>query len=91
MNREQFLEILSQEAYPEPVEVIQVANGYLGEHIHPFAVKALVVDGYIEIAASGNTRRYEVGDVFELNDAELHSEAYGPKGVRYLASRKQSK
>ena len=88
MNAEQFLEMLIQEGYPDPVEVHQPPNGSLSEHSHPFAVKALVVEGSIEISIAGNTQSYEVGDIFELADQELHSESYGPHGVRYLASRK---
>lgn len=91
MNRQQFLEMLCQDAYPAPTEVKQPANGLLGEHIHPFAVKALVLDGAIKITTSENTRIYEVGDVFELDYQQVHSESYGPKGVCYLASRKYEK
>lgn len=90
MNRQLFLDTLSQEGYPEPVEVSQPANGFLDLHTHPFAVKALVVDGSIEIAMNNIKQRFEVGDVFELHFAQEHSEAYGPTGVRYLASRKTS-
>lgn len=88
MNRQQFIEMLTQNAYPAPTEVKQAANGSLGEHTHPFAVKALVLDGTIKITTSENTQLYEAGDVFELDYQQVHSESYGPKGVCYLASRK---
>jgi hypothetical protein len=88
MNTVQFLKMLSQEGYPDPVEVHQPPNGSLSEHSHPLAVKALVIEGSIEISIAGHTQSYEVGDIFELADQELHSESYGPYGVRYLASRK---
>jgi len=88
MYTAQFLEMLSQEGYPHPVEVHQPPNGSLSEHSHPFAVKALVVEGSIEISTAEHTQSYEVGDIFELADQELHSESYGPHGVCYLASRK---
>jgi hypothetical protein len=88
MKTAQFLEMLIQEGYPDPVEVLQPPNGSLGVHSHPFAVKALVVEGSIEITIVGHTQSYEVGDIFELADQEAHAESYGPHGVRYLASRK---
>ena len=88
MNTVQFLEMLSQEGCPDPVEVLQPTNRSLGVHSHPFAVKALVIEGSIEISIAGHTQSYGVGDIFELADQELHSESYGPYGVRYLASRK---
>jgi len=87
MNRTQFIEMLQQEGFPDPVEVKQVPNGSLGEHIHPFAVKALVINGSIDITIQGNRKTYSIGDVFQLAFEELHSESYGPTGVIYLASR----
>ena len=87
MNTTQFIEVLQQEGYPDPVEVRQVPNGSLGEHTHPFAVKALVIDGSIDIIIQGNRKAYSIGDVFQLGLEELHSESYGPTGVIYLASR----
>ena len=87
MNTAQFIEMLQQEGYPDPVEVKQVPNGSLGEHTHPFAVKALVIDGSIDISIQGNRKTYSIGDVFQLGFEESHSESYGPAGVIYLASR----
>jgi hypothetical protein len=87
MNETQFIEMLQREGYPDPVEVRQVPNGSLTEHTHPFAVKALVIDGSIDISIHGNRKTYSVGDVFRLGFEEPHSESYGPTGVIYLASR----
>ncbi|QWD61387.1 cupin [Polynucleobacter sp. MWH-UH25E] len=89
MNQDQFLQLLSQSGFPEPVEVLQPPNGHLDNHTHPFAVRALVVDGYIEIESQNGLNQYCVGDVFELAFEQPHSETYGPLGVKYLASRKQ--
>jgi quercetin dioxygenase-like cupin family protein len=87
MNEAQFIEMLQQEDYPDPVEVRQAPNGSLGEHSHPFAVKALVIDGSIDITIQGNRKTYSIGDVFQLGFEEPHSESYGATGVVYLASR----
>ncbi len=87
MNTTQFIEMLQREGYPDPVEVRQAPNGALGEHTHPFAVKALVIDGSIDITIQGNRKTYSTGDVFQLRFEEPHSESYGPTGVIYLASR----
>jgi quercetin dioxygenase-like cupin family protein len=87
MNEAQFIEMLQQEDYPDPVEVRQAPNGSLGEHSHPFAVKALVIDGSINITIQNNRKTYSIGDVFQLGFEEPHSESYGPTGVVYLASR----
>ena len=89
MNTEQFLLQLQQDEFPEPVEVQQVSNSKLGNHEHPFTVRALVIQGGIDIVIHGVSRTYGVGDVFELGFKEVHSESYGSEGVKYLASRKQ--
>jgi quercetin dioxygenase-like cupin family protein len=89
MNTEQFQRLLEQEGFPEPVEVQQVPNGRLGNHEHPFEVRALVIQGSIDITIHGKSRTYKTGDMFELGFKEVHSESYGPEGVKYLASRKQ--
>jgi quercetin dioxygenase-like cupin family protein len=89
MNTGQFLLLLQRDGFPGPVEVQQTSNGQLGNHEHPFEVRALVIQGSINITIHGKSRTYKTGDVFELGFKEVHSESYGPEGVRYLASRKQ--
>jgi len=89
MNTEQFLHLLRQDGFPEPVEVQQIPNGGLGIHEHPFEVRALVIEGSIEIVTNDLCRTYMVGDIFQLSLKQPHSESYGAKGVKYLASRKQ--
>jgi hypothetical protein len=88
MKKDEFLQTLKAAGYPEPVEVSQVPDGHIGDHQHPFAVQALVVEGSIELLIDGIAKKYEVGDVFQLGYEQVHTETYGPKGVRYLASRK---
>jgi quercetin dioxygenase-like cupin family protein len=89
MNTEQFLHLLREDGFPEPVEVQQIPNGSLDVHEHPFEVKALVIDGSIEIVMNGSSKTYQAGDIFQLLYKQPHSESYGPSGVKYLASRKQ--
>jgi hypothetical protein len=90
MNSEQFLQMLEQEGFPEPVEVHQPANSHLDEHRHPFEVKALVMSGQIELLVDGQKRHFQVGEVFHLEHDKPYCETYGPQGVCYLASRKYS-
>lgn len=88
MNQDQFIQRLQETGFPDPVEVQQSPNGGLEDHAHPFAVQALILDGYIDIKIAGKTQRYAQGDIFQLSCNELHAERYGPQGVKYLASRK---
>jgi quercetin dioxygenase-like cupin family protein len=89
MTKEDFLNLLQIEHFPEPVLVKQPANGSLNTHTHPFEVKALVIDGSIEIEVDSNRSTYAVGDMFHLTHAQPHKESYGANGVQYLASRKE--
>ena len=88
MNRDQFIQTLGQEGYPDPVEVLREPNGRLDHHTHPFEVKALVLSGSIELTINGITSHYSKGSIFHLGFEEPHSETYGPQGVHYLAARK---
>lgn len=69
--------------------VQQIPNGGLDIHEHPFEVRALVIEGSIEIIINGLSKTYQVGDIFQLGFKQPHSESYGVNGVKYLASRKQ--
>ena len=89
MNTEQFLRLLEKDGFPEPVEVQQIPKGSLDMHEHPFEVKALVLEGSIDIVVDGLSTRYKTGDIFQLQYKQPHSESYGPSGVKYLASRRQ--
>ena len=87
MTKTEFIHLLIQEGYPEPVEVHQPPDGYVGDHAHPFEVKALVIEGGINLIINGCSETFNTGDIFELGFGKLHAESYGPQGVKYLASR----
>lgn len=88
MNRDDFLKVLSQDSFPEPVLVVREQGGFLDTHTHPFEVKALVTQGQIDIVIDGLKQTYLSGDVFHLMHSQEHAESYGNQGVQYLASRK---
>jgi len=83
-----FEALLKEKGFPAPVLVERDAGG-LGPHCHDFEPMALILDGEIAIEINGKTTIYRPGDVFHLESNQLHSERYGVKGVRYLASRKE--
>lgn len=88
MTKTDFLNSLKENGFPEPVLVEQPANGFLDIHTHEFEVRALIIEGSIEINSSGKPSYYCVGQEFHLAIKEPHSEKYGETGVKYLASRK---
>ena len=61
----------------------------VGVHSHPFAAKALVVQGDMWLTiGSGETRLLGPGDTFELDPDETHDERYGNEGAIYWVARR---
>jgi len=58
------------------------------EHSHPFAVRALVLEGDITLTVAGAARTYRSGEVFTMAPGCRHAEAVGPAGVRYMVGRR---
>ncbi|QWE14202.1 cupin [Polynucleobacter sp. AP-Sving-400A-A2] len=90
MTKEQFLNMLVLDGFPEPTLVEREADGFLDTHTHPFEVKALVVSGQIDLVVDGVRTSYISGELFHLLENQVHTECYGNNGVQYLASRKNS-
>lgn len=88
MKQEVFLDKLAKEGFPEPVLVEREVGGFLDLHSHPYEVRALVLEGQIDIIIGGLKSIFLAGDVFHLLPNQIHTENYGAKGVKYLASRK---
>jgi hypothetical protein len=88
MNTEWFTHALKSEGLPDPVWV-ERAPGGMQEHSHPFESKALITEGMITLVVNGVTTHYGPGEVFHLMAGQMHSETYGPQGVKYLVSRKE--
>jgi len=88
MTKAEFLSMLAQEDFPAPVLVTREANGFLDTHSHPFEVKALVIQGQINITINDIKHCHVTGYLFHLLNNQVHTESYGIQGVEYLASRK---
>lgn len=88
MQTVDFLTLIRNEGFSDPVEVIREADGALDVHQHPFEAKALILEGEIEIGLGPTGRVFFAGDVFHLQENEPHWERYGPNGVRYLSARR---
>jgi hypothetical protein len=57
-------------------------------HRHPFAVKALVVQGEMWLVVGNNEQHLLPGDVFTLERDAPHIERYGTEGATYWAARR---
>ena len=56
-------------------------------HTHPFAARALVVQGEMWLTCGGKTQHLRAGDWFELDREESHDERYGAEGATYWVAR----
>ena len=59
-------------------------------HTHPFAVKAVMVQGEMWLTMEGRTRHLKPGDWFELAAEVPHDERYGPEGATYWVARRHA-
>jgi quercetin dioxygenase-like cupin family protein len=57
-------------------------------HTHPFAVRALVVQGEMWLTVGADVRHLRPGDEFALDHQEPHAERYGAEGATYWAARR---
>lgn len=75
------------EGFDEVLERVWAPDTVLDTHTHPFAVKALLVQGEMWLTVGPQTLHLQPGELFELDHAEPHSERYGPEGATYWAAR----
>jgi quercetin dioxygenase-like cupin family protein len=59
-----------------------------GRHRHPFAIRGPVLSGTFLVMQSGDPVTYGPGQVFAVDEGELHDESVGPDGARVLVGRK---
>lgn len=60
----------------------------LETHTHPFALRAVVVEGELWLTTAGESRHLEPGGGFELMRNEPHAERYGTQGAVYWVARR---
>lgn len=64
------------------------AGTHNDDHAHPFEVRALMLDGELQLTCDGRTATYLAGDVFTMAAGKPHAEQFGPAGASYLVGRK---
>ena len=75
------------EGFDEVLERVWAPGTVLEEHTHPFAVKALVVQGELWLTVGDETQHLQPGELFELEREVPHAERYGPEGATYWVAR----
>lgn len=76
------------EGATEVLERHWAAHTVVPKHTHPFAVRALVVQGDMWLGTGAEPARHlQPGDRFELAREQPHTERYGAKGATYWVAR----
>ena len=76
------------QGFDEVLERVWQPDTVIDTHTHPFAVKALVVAGELQLTVGDDTRRLGAGDGFELARGVPHAERYGAEGATFWVARK---
>jgi len=76
------------EGFDEVIERSWAPNTVLETHTHPFAVKAVLVQGQMWLTVDGQTQVLQRGDRFALAREVPHDERYGPEGATYWVARR---
>ena len=88
MQQDEFIRQLKTEGYDEVLTKSVPAGDEVPLHSHPFAVKAMVIDGDITLGVAGTRTTYRAGEVFTMAPGCEHTERYGDAGVTYVVGRK---
>ena len=76
------------QGYDEVLERPWAPGTVLAEHTHPFAVKAVLVQGEMHLEVGAETQHLRPGDRFSLPAGLPHAERYGPEGAIYWVARR---
>ncbi len=86
----QFESAARAEGFDECLERHWGADVVVETHRHPFAVRALVVQGEMWLTVGDHTRHLRGGDRFELERELPHAERYGSEGATYWVARRNA-
>ena len=76
------------EGFDEVLERRWAPDAVVGVHTHPFAVKALMVEGELWLTVDSATRHLRSGDRFELPRDVPHAERYCSEGALFRVARR---
>ena len=90
MNHPSFDEFDAQaraQGFDQVLERRWSAATVVESHTHPFALRALVVQGGMWLTVGDEVRHLSPGDEFTLDRGQPHSERYGADGATYWVAR----
>ena len=88
MDETQFRRALSDEGFPDPVQVTWEAGKDNPDHSHDFSGRGLVLSGEMTLGTTDTVRHLKTGDDFSMQAGATHWEKTGDEPVNLLVSRK---
>ncbi len=88
MDTAKFEDALKRDGFNDISTIGFPAGHDLPDHAHPYALRALVLEGELRITVEGKEAAYRPGEVFALESGVHHTER-SPAGVRFLIGRKR--
>ena len=88
MDEKQFRQTLSDEGFPDPVQVTWEAGKDNPNHAHDFYARGLVLSGEMTLGTADEVRHLKTGDNFSMRAGIPHWEKVGDAPVDLLVSRK---
>lgn len=77
-----------QDGFDEVLERNWAPGTVLTDHTHPFALKAVMVQGEMWLTVGDETQHLLPGDTFALERDVPHAERYGAAGATYWVARR---
>jgi quercetin dioxygenase-like cupin family protein len=88
MDQREFETQLKADGYQEIELQTLVPRPGKGRHRHHFAIRGLVLSGTFLVTQKGDPVTYGAGQIFAVEEGELHDESIGPDGASVLVGRK---
>jgi mannose-6-phosphate isomerase-like protein (cupin superfamily) len=88
---EEFEAAARAQGFDEVLERRWAPGTVIDVHEHPFALRAVVVEGEMWLTSGGETRHLKPRDEFALEQGVPHAERYGPEGATYWVARRTAK
>jgi hypothetical protein len=90
LDRKAFEADARAQGFDEVLERRWAPATVLDSHTHPFALRALVVQGEMWLTVGDKVRHLQSGDEFALDREVPHMERYGAEGATYWVARRAS-
>ena len=89
MDRAAFEADLRARGFQEIVEGGMQPNQSRDAHQHDFEVRAMVLEGELQLGCGGAVTTYRPGDIFIMEAGREHTESTGSAGFTSVAGRKR--